>query len=671
MRRTLISALLVLAAALLIVGLTLSKATQGHADFSFVNGTEPKTLDPQLATGEPEKRVMESIFEGLARLDPKSLEPVPGVAESWDITPDGKTYTFHLRQNARWSDGHPVTAHDFTYGWRRLQDPELGAEYAYIMYMVRWAEALNTYGEQAKALGGPVVHALDDLIAGHPGHSVPAATLREFAKKQDLQAVLKGTSNEKLRGFLLRPDGDIETRELKQLRPELMAESARRHMLNDAAKHHFGVDQGIFAKDDHTLVVELNAPTPYFLELTTFYPFFPVPRWAVERSRRDWFMPQHFVGNGAFTLESWRVGDRIRLRKSQSYWGKNDVKLNSVDVLPIENATTSLNLYLTGDIDWVPHGYYPRELGPDLRQRKDFYEGPALIAYFYRINCTRKPFDDRRVRQALNLAIDRELITKNVLLMGETPATYVVPPGMHGYRQQPTSIGFDVAKAKKLLADAGFPDGRGFPRFGILYNTMEMHKKLAEIVADQLRRNLNIDAVAYNQEWQSFLESTRNMDYDVSRYGWVGDYEDPNTFLDTWVTNAGNNRTGWGSLVYDRLIESANNVETFLDAPDFVLSHASDAATLQTLAAKVKAAGDPPARLAAMAELRFALLAEAEGILVRDEFPIIPVYFYTITGLVKPRVQRFYDVAVSPDGSKRPNFRDEHPLRDLAVSDRP
>lgn len=670
MRRTLISALLVLVAALLVVGLTLSKATGKRADLRVMNGTEPKTLDPDLATGDPEHRILEDVFEGLARLDSTSLEPVPGVAESWDISADGKNYVFHLRKNARWSDGRPVTAHDFTYAWRRLQDPALGGEYAYIMHMVRWAEARNTYGEQAEALRGRVVKALDELIGRHPS-VVPSAALREFAKKLDLQATLKGTPNPALRTFLLRPDGDIETEELRGLRPELVAEAARRQTAHDAADKHFGVDEGVFAKDDHTLVVELNAATPYFLELTAFYPFYPVPRWAIERSSRNWFMPGNFVGNGAFTLESWRVGDRIVLERNPEYWGKNEVKLQRVDLLPIENMTTALNLYLTGDIDWIPHGYYPRELGPDLKKRADFYGSPALIAYYYRINTTRKPFDDKRVRKALNLAIDREQITRDVLLMGEEPAYTVVPPGTRGYVSGKTAISLNVAEARKLLAEAGFPEGRGFPKFGILYNTMEMHKKLAEVVADQLRRNLNIDAVAYNQEWQSYQQSTSNMDYDISRYGWVGDYEDPNTFLDIWLTNGGNNRTGWGSLVYDRLIESANNVELFLDSPDFLLQHTHEPEKLRGLMQTVRAASEPHARLAAMSQLRLALLAEAESVLVADDFPIIPLYFYVISGLVKPRVRGFHTEIVGSDGRKRPNLRDLHPFRDLSVEGAP
>jgi oligopeptide transport system substrate-binding protein len=155
------------------------------------------------------------------------------------------------------------------------------------------------------------------------------------------------------------------------------------------------------------------------------------------------------------------------------------------------------------------------------------------------------------------------------------------------------------------------------------------------------------------------------MDYDLSRYGWIGDYEDPNTFLDIWLTNGGNNKTGWGSTVYDRLIEAAGNVERFLTAPDFLLEHAHEPEKLRLLAQQVKSSGDAPTRLAAMTKLRLALLAEAEAILVRDEYPIIPLYFYVVAGMVKPSVGGFYPMVTGSDGSQHPNLRDLHPLRDL------
>jgi oligopeptide transport system substrate-binding protein len=670
MRRTLISALLVLAAAVLVVGLTLSRSTRGPADFRFVNGTEPKTLDPTLMTGEPEGRIAQELFEGLTRLHARSLEPVPGVAESWDVSPDGKTYTFHLRPSAKWSDGRPVTADDFVYAWRRMQDPAVGAEYAYIMHMVRYAEALNTYEDQAKALGGPVLKALDELIARHPG-GIPKQAVHELDAKQGLHGLLKGTPSPVLRAFLSRADSELSLESAKELRRELSEEAARRGALHAEATRRFGVDGGVFAKGPHTLVVELIAPTPYFLELTSFYTFYPLPRWAVERAPRKWFLPATIVGNGPFRLISWQVGSRLRLERSPTYWGKDAVKLSSVEALSTENLTTALNLYLTGEVEWLPRQTWPQELGPDLKRHPDFYAGPAFAVYYYRINCTRKPLSDVRVRKALNFAIDREQITRDVLGMGQLPARLFVPPDLAGYEPPKSQLGYDVARARKLLAEAGFPDGKGFPKLGILYNTMEAHKKIAEVVADQLRRNLNINVTAYNQEWQSYQESTRAGDYDLARAAWVGDYQDPNTFLDLWLTNGGNNQTGWGSPVYDQLLEAAANVEKFLEAPESLLAQVKERARLEALVAAAREPKEPAAHLEAMAKVRAQLLAEAESILVNDELPIIPVYHYVNGSMIKPNVKGFYPTLVGSDGKPRANLKDLHPLRELWVERSP
>ncbi|MET0793448.1 MAG: peptide ABC transporter substrate-binding protein [Polyangiaceae bacterium] len=666
MLRSLVSAFLVLLVALAIVGFTLSASTGRRADFRFVNETEPKTLDPQSMTGQPEGRIAREIFEGLTRLDARSLEPAPGVAESWEITPDGKTYTFHLRADALWSDGRPVTAQDFTYAWRRLQDPALGFEYAYIMHVVRYAEALNTGQSRAEALSGPIAKAVAELQQQYPS-AVPAAAVRDFANSQHLDVVLKGTSNPELRSFLLRAPADLPAPELARLREQFQLEGKQRRDSYQEALAHYGVDGGVFARDEHTLLVELIAPTPYFLELTTFYPASPAPRWAIEKNPNNWFLPEHIVSNGPFRLAEWRVGDRIRLERSQNYWGRKDVKLQIVDALPLENATTRLNLYLTGELDWLPQNSYPLDLASDLQNRPDFYRGPALVVYYYRINSTRKPFNDPRVRHALNLAIDREQITRDVLGVGQLPADHLVPPGIPGYTPPDSGISYDVAHARKLLAEAGFPDGRGFPKFGILYNTHESHKKIAEVIADQLRKNLNIEASAYNQEWQSFLQSSRALDYDVARAAWVGDYEDPNTFLDLFITNGGNNQTGWGSPVYDRLLEAAADVERFVGAPQFVLEHVRRASELKQLADSVRSETNAAARLKSMAALRMLLLSEAESVLVNDDFPIIPVYFYTSSGLVKPQVKGFYNELLGSDGKTRSNSRDMHPLREVWI----
>ena len=667
MLRSLLSAFLVFAAALLVVGFTLSTSTDRRADFRFTNGAEPKTLDPQLATGDPEHRLLSAIFEGLARLDARSLEPVPAVAESWEISADGKTYTFHLRADARWSDGHPVTAQDFCYSWRRLQEPSLGSEYAYIMHMVRYAQAYNTHEEQAKALRGSIRSAAAELLKEYPD-AIPKAAVLAFSAKQNLNATLKGTTNEVLRHFLLRAPADMPHAEMSALPAQFELEGNRRAALYEEAKQHFGVDGGVYAKDEHTLLVELVAPTPYFLELTAFYPLSPVPRWAIENSAgRNWFLPGQIVSNGPFRLADWRVGDHIRLERNETYWGRRDVALRSIDALPIENTTTALNLYLTGEVDWMAYQTVPQELAPDLRSRPDFFTGPAFISYYYRINCTRKPFDDVRVRKALNLAIDREQITRDVMRLGQLPATHFVPPGIRGYDPPETALAFDVEQAKKLLAEAGFPEGRGFPKFGILYNTLESHKKVAEVVADQLRRNLHLEVAAYNQEWQSYQQSTRALDYDLARAGWVGDYEDPNTFLDLFLTNGGNNQTGWSSVLYDRLLAAAADVEHFVADPGFVIEHAHDPEKLKRLADTARSEADVAQRLQRMSELRMSLLAEAERVLIHDEFPILPIYIYVTMDMVKPEVKGIYSELVSSNGTKRPNLRNIHPLRNVSI----
>ncbi len=249
----------------------------------------------------------------------------------------------------------------------------MGSEYAYIMqYGMRYAQAYNTHAGQAAALQGSIQAAVAELLQKYPG-PIPAAAVLLFGSKQNLDATLKGTPNEVLRNFLLRPAGDLPHAELSALPAQLELEGKRRGALYEEAKRHFGVDGGAYAKDDHTLVVELVAPTPYFLELTSFYPLSPVPRWAIEKSAgRNWFLPDRIVANGPFRFSEWRVGDRIRLARSETYWGRSEVKLRDMDVLPIENSTTALNLYLTGEVDWLPQQSVPQDLAPDLRQRPDF-----------------------------------------------------------------------------------------------------------------------------------------------------------------------------------------------------------------------------------------------------------------------------------------------------------
>jgi oligopeptide transport system substrate-binding protein len=277
------------------------------------------------------------------------------------------------------------------------------------------------------------------------------------------------------------------------------------------------------------------------------------------------------------------------------------------------------------------------------------------------VNAARPPLDDPRVRMALALAIDRDTLVRDVLRRGELPALHVVPPGVPGYEPPPSGLGFDPERARRLLAEAGYPGGRGLRTLGLLFNTLEDHRKIAEWVADQLGRNLGVEVRAYNQEWQSYLATVQQGDYDLARAGWIGDYVDPNTFLDLWVTNGGNNQTAWGDPLYDRLIRAAADVEAFARAPELA-GFAEPERARARLAALAAVTGE--ARLAAAAALRRQLLREAEAILVQRAVPVIPLYFYVTSGLVAPRVGGFH--AVLADG--RPNLQDLHPLRALSVA---
>jgi oligopeptide transport system substrate-binding protein len=665
MYRTLWGIVAVFAAALAAVHLTLSASGEAPADFRFINGTEPQTLDPSRMTGQPEGRIADAIFEGLTRRDAATLRPVPGVAQSWTISPDGRTYVFRLREDAVWTDGRPVTAGDFVYAWRRLLDPAAGSEYAYILHPVRFAKAFHTYADRADRLRGPIAGALEALLRDHP-EGVDAARWQRFLAAQRVHAALEDARDPVLRDALARRGGRLEAARLARFAEALGREARRLRRRADEADARFGVDAGVFARDERTLVVELEAPTAYFLEITAFYPAFPVPRWAVERGEDDWFLPGKIVSNGPFELVSWRVNERIRLVRSDTYWGRDAVHLGSVDALAVENETTALNLYLTGQVDWLP-STYPPDLVDQLRERPDFYSGPAMSVYYYRFNCERPPFDDRRVRQAIGLAIDRRLIVEEVLGLGQLPATHLVPPRMPGYDPPESRLGLDRERARALLAEAGYPGGAGFPEVGILYNTNEAHKKIAEVIADQLRRHLGIEVRAYNQEWQSYLATVLAGDYDMARAGWIGDYQDPNTFLDLWVTNGGNNNTGWGSPDYDRLIRAASDIASALADPEALLSRLKEPERARRRIEAVVRAPDAAARSRAVAALRMHLLREAEAILVQDAFPVVPIYFYVASGLVQPHVRGFYSRLVLEDGSTAANLQDLHPLRSIRV----
>jgi oligopeptide transport system substrate-binding protein len=481
--------------------------------------TEPETLDPAKATGMPEGTVLLQLFDGLTRYDEKQ-EIKPAIAESWQISADGLTYTFKLR-DAKWVNGEPLKAQDFVFSWLRTLAPETASEYAYQLFYVKGAEDYNS-GK---------------------------------GKKEDVS---------------------------------------------------------IKAVDDKTLQVTLEKPAPQFLGLTACCTLFPVYEKSVQ-GNDNWFTePAKYISNGPFKLVSWDHNQKIVLEKNPNYWDAANVKLNKLEIYLIDSVDTGFNMFKTGQLDFQDE--VPLQEITAMKDNKELQIAPDTSIYFYRFNVTQKPFNDVKVRKALAMAIDRKQLVDNVLMAGEKPAFAFVPFGFKDadgkdFRQNSGNL-FDenLAEAKKLLAEAGYPEGKGFPEATILFNTSESHKKIAEAVQQMWKKNLGIEVSIENTEWQVYMDREENGDFDLARAGWTPDYLDPMSFIDLFVTDGGNNYTGWGKAEYDTLVKEANS------------------------------GSNQQARMEAM--------HNAEKILM-DEMPVMPIYFYTNASLIKENVKK---VIIPPFG---------------------
>jgi len=372
---------------------------------------------------------------------------------------------------------------------------------------------------------------------------------------------------------------------------------------------------GVKALDDRTLEVTLENPTPFFLDLCATPPLAPVPVKVIEKFGDDWIKPEHMVNNGAYLVDTWRINDIIRLRKNPRYWNASNVALETIDILPIAKDTVAFNFYASGLADLsMDKGLTPPALLDALKQRPDFHPAPFLGTYFLRFNCQKGPFTDDRVRRAFGMAIDKRRIVEKITRAGELPASGFVPPGLEGYAA-PDGLPYDPEKARALLAEAGYPDGKGFPLVNYLYDDKGSNEFIAVELQDMWKRELGITVNLAKQEWKVYLNSMSTLDYDIARSSWVGDYPDPNTFLDMFLTGGGNNRTGWSDPAYDKLIADAGREI------------------------------DPVKR--------FAILREAETLLVARQAPICPLYYYVGIQIYDPE----------KIGGISPNILDEHPLK--------
>jgi len=314
---------------------------------------------------------------------------------------------------------------------------------------------------------------------------------------------------------------------------------------------------GVKVVDAKTLQVTLKSPTAYFLDLTAFYTLYPVPKWALEAHGKDWVKPGKIVRNGPFRMVSWVPQKELILERNPQHWDAASVRLSKVLFIPTDDINTAYKQFLAGDSDWIPT-VPPAQLDA-AKGRPEYYVSPYLGTYYFRFNVTKAPLTDVRVRKALSLAVDRESLTKYVTKAGEVPHSGFVPAGLRGY-EGPRGLGLDVAAAKRLLAEAGYPEGKGFPKVELLYNTNELHRVITQAVQQMWKEHLGIHVDLVNVEWKVYLSRQSSLDYNISRSGWIGDYVDPNTFLEMWKTGGGNNQSGWSHKRYDELIDQAGRL---------------------------------------------------------------------------------------------------------------
>ena len=519
---------------LLLVSLTLvltgilsacGKSGSGTSDQTFRMNltTEPPSLDVAQAQDQVSFTVLSGLFEGLVRMDAKG-EIAPGVAEKWDVSDDGKKYTFHLRDNAKWSNGDPVTAQDFEYSWKRTLDPKLNppAPYAYQLYYVKNGQNYN-------------------IATDNPDH------------------------------------------------------------VSDPSQ------VGVKALDEKTLEVDLENPTPYFLNIAAFFTAYPVKKDA------KFGEAEGYISNGPFKLKSWKHGDSIELVPNENYWDKDSIKLKDVKFLMVKDPNTEFSMYKTGQLDWsgLPTGSIPPAQLDKLRQEnnKELSIKGIASTYFYNFNNTKKPFDNAKVREALSMAINRQDIVDKVTKAGQTPAYGFISTGIHGvngeYRSEVKDDYFkeDVAKAKELLAAGLKEEGMTkMPEFSLSFNEGP-HKTIAEAIANMWKENLGIDVKLELQEWKVFLKNRQSLNYDVARAGWGADYNDPMTFIDLYTSKSGNNDIGFKNPEYDALVKEAYST------------------------------ADQQKRVDAM--------AKAEKILIQDNMAVMPIYYYSSNQLVKPYVKNY------------------------------
>ncbi len=600
----------VLFAALLFF-ITHSEGRPPKVDFTYAMIDSVKTIDPAVMSLHTEIEICQGLWEGLFSYNPINSTAQEGVAYyPADITNNYKTWTFHLRPDAKWSNGDPVTASDFIYGWRRAMEPGTASDYTYL---------------------------IRDNIVG----------AAEYAKWRNNAVRTLGVLLDLSRGKELKPEdlefyNTLELPGLSEPEPDYLAVAEKFRTNHLANMEDMFSKVALTAIDDHTLKVELNKTLTYFEDLVPFSTFSPIHRESIEMLRitnddvinfytlwaydPQWVKPDYhlngypgLVSNGPFKIQEWRFKDYMLFAKNQHYWDRDKVQSNSVMAKIVPESNGCFMAYENGDIDYIDSlsvMTFVSSLIKGMQEgtRDDIHASKAWGTFYFQLNCADKlndgtdnPLKDKRVRMALNLAIDKQAIIDAVLKTGNTQANLLVPPGIIKGYDCPPGPEYNPELARQLLAEAGYPNGEGLMTIELYYSTKGIFQKLCEAISEMWSSQLNVNTSLRGAEWKIFDADRQLHDFMVCRAGWYGDYNDPTTFLDLLLTHNTQNFCSFSNLEFDSL-----------------MAQAADST-------------DPQKRLD--------LLAQAEKIIVHDEMPIIPVYYYVNIEAFRPEIKGLYSNA--------------------------
>jgi len=514
---------------------TVEIASGGQSSFRVLrrgNGSEPETLDPHLSVGVPASNIVRDLFEGLTSESPGG-EIVPGAASHWNISRDGRTYTFYLREDVLWSNGDPLLAGDFVYGLQRSLNPATGSQYGQILAPIRNA---------TQALAGTM--AVTEI--------------------------------------------------------------------------------GVQALNQRTVQIELENPTPYFLTLLSHPSTFPAHRASMERWGKEHVRPGRLVSNGAYVLAEWVAQARIKLIRNPRYWDAGSTRIHQVNYYPISDTPSELNRFRAGELDWTHE--VPNSQFDWLRENmsEQLVISPWMGTYYLGMNLTREPLgSSRELRLALNLAIDRDILTSKVTRFGELPSFNLVPPGLPDYQQadldymQQSQLQREQ-RAVELYRQAGYSRNRPL-ELQLRYNNNANNNKIALAVAAMWKQVLGVNTALINEEWKVFLQNRRQHRVtQVYRSGWIGDYGDAYTFLDIFQGDHGQNDTGYDNPSYNLLLQQIAEER--------------------------------------LASRRARLMREAERLLLSEQ-PIIPLYTYVTKRLVNPTLAGWQSNVMDHHYSKHMYFR--------------